>query len=89
MNTFTKGAMLASAVAGMFACTTPKSATTSGAMATDSIHCGGINSCKGQGSCAGNDNACKSQNSCKGKGFVDTSAADCKAKGGTVLASKM
>ena len=93
MHTFTKGAMIASAVAGMFACSTPKSASgtgaMAGAMASDTIHCGGVNSCKGQGSCAGNDNACKSQNSCKGKGWVDTSAADCQAKGGKVLASKM
>ena len=89
MHPFTKGAMIASAVAGMFACTTPKSASTPGAMASDTIHCGGVNSCKGQGSCAGNDNACKSQNSCKGKGWVDTSAADCQTKGGKVLASKM
>jgi len=56
---------------------------------SETVHCGGINSCKGQGACAGNDNSCKALNECKGKGWVDTSAADCKEKGGSVVTSKM
>jgi len=52
--------------------------------------CGGINACKGQGSCAGADNACKAQNSCKGKGWVETkSAKECTDKGGKVIVAKM
>ena len=51
------------------------------------VHCMGINSCKGQGSCKTAHNACKGQNSCKGQGFVDVASSDdCTAKGGTVLA---
>lgn len=51
------------------------------------VHCMGINSCKGQGSCKTAQNACKGQNSCKGQGFVDVASPDeCTAKGGTTLA---
>lgn len=90
MTHFTKGALIATAVAGLFGCsTTSASSAPMGATTAGTVHCAGINSCKGQGSCAGNDNACKAQNSCKGKGWVDTTATDCKDKGGTVVASKM
>jgi uncharacterized membrane protein len=83
-----KGAALAAAVCSLFA---------AGAAQADDkmkdgakvVHCGGINSCKGQGSCAGADNSCKAQNDCKGKGWVETSAKECKEKGGKVVASKM
>jgi hypothetical protein len=93
MITSGKGVLIAAAVAGLFgACASKGGAdnqpSTSGAMG-GTIQCAGINSCKGQGSCAGNENACKAQNSCKGKGHVETTKADCMAKGGTVLASKM
>jgi len=49
------------------------------------VYCSGINSCKGQGACAGANNSCAGENSCKGKGIVKTTAAQCKEKGGSVV----
>jgi hypothetical protein len=50
-----------------------------------SVHCMGINACKGKGACKTADNACKGQNACKGKGFLPAkSAKACEKKGGTV-----
>ncbi|MEZ4271216.1 MAG: hypothetical protein R3C68_07225 [Myxococcota bacterium] len=86
-----KGTLVASAVAGLFACAGSGSsgaeATAAPAASTDTVvHCAGINACKGHAACAGAENACKAQNECKGKGWVEApSAADCEAKGGTVV----
>lgn len=49
------------------------------------VHCIGINSCKGHSECKTAENACKGQNSCKGHGWLPAkSKAACEAKGGTV-----
>ena len=45
--------------------------------AAATIHCTGVNSCKGQSACKSANNACKGQNSCKGKGFLEMTKADC------------
>jgi hypothetical protein len=76
----TKGALVAAAVAGLFASATPLVASAK----EGKVHCQGVNACKGKGGCKGADNACKGQNGCKGKGFMEMSEKDCKAKGGTV-----
>jgi hypothetical protein len=83
-----KGAVVAAAVCSMFAAGAAQAAEkTKEAPTTE--NCGGINACKGQGSCAGADNACKAQNSCKGKGWVETKTAkECTDKGGSVVAMK-
>ena len=83
-----KGAVVAAAVCSMFAAGAAQAAekTKEGSSTT---MCGGINACKGQGSCAGADNACKAQNSCKGKGVVETKTAkECTSKGGKVVVAK-
>jgi hypothetical protein len=50
-----------------------------------SVHCMGINACKGQSKCATAENACAGQNKCKGHGWLPVaSAEECAAKGGTV-----
>ena len=49
------------------------------AAADDTVHCAGVNSCKGQSACKSANNSCKGQNSCKGKGFLELSKADCTA----------
>ena len=49
------------------------------ATAADTVHCSGVNACKGQSACKSAHNACKGQNSCKGKGFLEMSKADCAA----------
>jgi hypothetical protein len=50
-----------------------------------SVHCVGINSCKGKSACKTASNSCKGQNSCKGEGWLpEESKNACEAKGGTV-----
>ena len=50
-----------------------------------SVHCTGINSCKGTSACKTAANACKGQNACKGMGFLlKKSSKACTKAGGTV-----
>jgi hypothetical protein len=49
----------------------------------DTVHCYGVNSCKGQSDCKSGNHDCKGQNSCKGQGFKATSAEACEAQGGS------
>jgi hypothetical protein len=81
-----QGAILAGAVASLFSAGSALADDATAKPAT--VHCSGINGCKGKGACSGADNGCKSQNSCKGKGWVETSKKDCKAKGGKEVAAK-
>ena len=43
--------------------------------AAATIHCHGVNACKGQSACKSAHNSCKGQNSCKGKGFLEMTKA--------------
>lgn len=52
------------------------------------IHCYGVNSCKGQSDCKTAKNDCKGMNSCKGQGFKDISATACTKQGGSTAAPK-
>jgi uncharacterized membrane protein len=85
MKNTLKGAVIASAVASLFA---------SGAFAGDApapaaakgVKCSGINSCTGKGSCKGASNSCAGKNSCKGTGWnMAPTEKDCTAKGGKVV----
>lgn len=76
-------AILATAVALMFADGTAMAAEQSNRGAQAQVKCLGGNSCKGKSSCKTATNSCKGQNSCKGKGYVMTSTVkECEAKGG-------
>jgi hypothetical protein len=45
------------------------------------VHCSGVNSCKGTSECKSAKNSCKGMNSCKGQGWVSMSKEECaKAK---------
>jgi hypothetical protein len=84
-----KGLVLASAVGALFASGQARAETKTlpkPKELTKEVHCAGVNSCSGKGSCASASNGCAGQNSCKGKGWVPASAQECKAKGGKVLA---
>jgi hypothetical protein len=85
--TKTKGMLIAGAAAALFlsGAVTARAEDKAGG---DQVACAGINSCKGQGSCAGAGNSCAGQNSCKGKGVTKTTAAECKNKGGKVVESQ-
>ncbi len=81
-----KGAMIASAVATMFAAgaamagDAPKADAKAGG-----VKCSGANSCSGKGACKTAKNACAGKNGCKGQGWVmEKDDAACKAKGGSV-----
>ena len=53
--------------------------------AAKSVHCVGINACKGQSACQTASSGCKGQNACKGHGWLPAkSSAECEAQGGTV-----
>ena len=79
----TKGALIAAMAAGIFSAGAPLLANAADAA---KIHCEGVNSCKGKGSCHSAANSCAGKNGCKGKGWTKMSDKDCKKKGGTVLA---
>ena len=53
-----------------------------------SVHCYGVNSCKGSSDCKTAENACKGQNSCKGHGFKEMAADACLKAGGTTEPKK-
>ena len=89
MNTAKKlpGLAIATAAAVLFlaGCETMAGPSMGGATKTASVHCAGVNSCKGKTACATATNSCKGQNSCKGKGWLPMSKSECAAKGGKVV----
>jgi hypothetical protein len=75
------GVALAVAAAGMLSATTPVFA----AGASDAtVHCYGVNNCKGHNDCKTAKNACKGHGSCKGMGFLNMSDKACEKMGGKV-----
>jgi uncharacterized membrane protein len=73
------GVTLATAAAMLFGTALVGTASAADApkAAAATIHCTGVNSCKGQSACKSANNSCKGQNSCKGKGFLEMTKADC------------
>lgn len=55
-----------------------------GVSANDTVHCYGVNACKGQADCKTAQNECKGMNSCKGHGFKAMKAAECVSAKGTI-----
>ena len=47
--------------------------------ADDTVHCYGVNGCKGQSDCKSGNHECKGQNSCKGQGFKEMTQKECDA----------
>ncbi|MCI0574457.1 MAG: hypothetical protein L0Y66_27300 [Myxococcaceae bacterium] len=84
-------ALLASAVASMFALSAAHAQAPQGKeqkAAEKTVKCAGVNACKGQGGCASAKNACAGKNACKGQSFSEVSSEkECKDKGGTVMAA--
>ena len=101
MKNLKTGTLIAIAAGGLFvsACkkdepkTEPKVEADKPAVAptaekTSKVDCGGVNECKGQGTCKQEGHGCGGQNECKGKGVLTMAESDCKAKGGTITATK-
>jgi len=77
-----RGALIASAVAALFAAGFV-GPPTSPARAADEAHCYGINACKGKGDCGGKGHSCAGENVCKGKGYLKLDKETClKIQGG-------
>jgi hypothetical protein len=75
------GMVLAMGVAGAFALAPVVSNA-----ADATVHCAGVNACKGQGACKSGNNACKGQNSCKGTGITTNMTKEqCEQAGGKVV----
>lgn len=68
-------ATMAAAAAMLF---TSGFATFAVAADTATVHCTGVNSCKGTSECKSAKNSCKGMNSCKGQGWVSMSKEECK-----------
>jgi hypothetical protein len=83
-----KNAVLATAVASLFASGAAFAKGKTDKKASSQVMCEGINECKGHGACKSASNACKGQNGCKGQGQTETTAKDCKDKGGKVAVAK-
>ena len=69
-------AAMAAAAAMLFTSVVP-TATFAADAAT--VHCAGVNSCKGTSECKSAKNSCKGMNSCKGQGFVSMTKDACTA----------
>lgn len=52
------------------------------------VHCYGVNSCKGTSDCKTSKHDCKGQNACKGDGFKELTEKACAAAGGTLTEAK-
>lgn len=82
------GAVVATAVAGLFLAGRAIAAEEAGKKEEAKIHCSGINACSGKGGCKSADNACKGKNGCKGKGWVEVKTEkECTDKSGKVMAA--
>ena len=90
MSTLKTGTTLAATAAALafaaIASAAPAPAGSSGAAlgANDTVHCYGVNSCKGSGDCKTTAHECKGMNECKGHGFKALAAGACLSKGGTI-----
>lgn len=77
-------AALALSVATAFAAEPPAGSTGRAVGANDTVHCYGVNSCKGSADCKTTMNECKGMNACKGHGFKAMAAGQCLSRGGTI-----
>ncbi len=72
------------ALVALSATSTPAFAQSRGAAAT--VHCYGVNTCRGQSACRTASNECRGQNACRGQGFRELTARQCRAQGGSLTA---
>jgi len=79
-----KRALLAAAAAALFTAgvsTAPETARAGHGENGETVHCKGVNACKGQTDCHNPGHACAGKNECKGKGWKKMTAEECeKAK---------
>src|SRR5436853_79182 len=74
-----KGALVASAVAGLFAAAVPAVAHAKDA---GQVKCMGINSCKGTAACKSAKSSCQGMNACKGQAWIEVISENFMVEGG-------
>ena len=84
-----KGIVIATAAASLILTGTVVARAEQEKAGGDTVHCAGVNACKGQGVCAGPESSCAGMNTCKGKGVAAMSAEECTKKGGKVVEKQM
>jgi len=67
-----------------FAADPPANSSGAAVGANDTVHCYGVNSCKGTADCKTSANECKGQNECANQGFKAVSAKKCLTDGGVI-----
>lgn len=73
------------ALAALASAATPPAGSSGAAVnGADTVHCYGVNSCKGSADCKTTDHECKGMNVCKGHGFKAMAANACLKAGGTI-----
>lgn len=89
MTSITSGVSFAAAAA-LLALGTTGVSTTAFAKAdkAQTVHCYGVNSCKGTSDCKTAANECKGMNVCKGHGFKEMTAKACTTAGGSLTETK-
>jgi uncharacterized membrane protein len=81
------GTLLAFAVTGLLTLAAPVGTATAGD--AESVHCYGVNKCKGTGACGGKGHSCAGENTCKGQGFLEVDKETClKIEGGRLTSEK-
>ncbi len=81
---FTSAAALFALASMASAATAPRGSQGAAVGAADTVHCYGVNSCKGTADCKTTAHECKGHNECKGQGFKALKASQCLSKGGTI-----
>ncbi len=74
-----RSAVLAAAAASIFVTGGATNAAATHHEGGETVHCEGVNGCKGQSACATDHSACHGQNECAGKGWVKMTAEECEA----------
>jgi uncharacterized membrane protein len=82
MNNMQKGISIAASAALLAISGMGVATTAAQAKAGKTVHCYGVNSCKGTSACKSYSHSCKGQNDCKNQGFLELSAKKCTKKGG-------
>lgn len=70
--------------AAAFAAELPAGSSGAAVAKDDTVHCYGVNACKGEADCKTAAHECKGMNSCKGQGFKAMKAGQCLTRGGTI-----
>ena len=69
--------LLMASLASALAVPVAMSAPSAHAGESETVHCYGVNKCKGTGDCGGKGHSCAGQNACKRAGYIDMDKETC------------